>query len=61
MDCQHDGTDDQEAIGDIEVRPGVLAVSAKDPIANAAGIRAWQAVEVQSVVEVTEDTAGDET
>jgi len=46
VDSQHNGTDDQEAIGDIEVRPGVLAIPAKDPIANAAGIRAWQAVEV---------------
>ena len=60
MDSEHDRACDEQAVGDVEIRPGVLAVSAQDPVTDASGMGAWQAMEVQTIVEIPENASSDE-
>lgn len=62
MDGEHDGTDDEKAIGDIEVGPGQIAIAEEDPVADTGSMdieHTGLGPEAESIVEVTEDTGQD--
>jgi len=49
---QHDRSDDEQAVGDVEIGPSVLAVAKEDPIPNTTRERLWQIGHVHPIVEI---------